>query len=132
MRSYASPQGRSSGESREHHREGIQRLTGGAFRMGSERFYPEETPTRIMYVDPFWIDETPVTNRKFAHLVDATGYRALAENAPDPTPIVAFQRSWLTPGPPCSSRPMARWILPIRSSGGSSASAPPATSVRSR
>lgn len=63
---------------------GMRRIAGGAFTMGSERFYPEERPTRRVRVGDFWIDETPVTNRQFAAFVEATGYRTLAEIAPDP------------------------------------------------
>lgn len=59
-------------------------VPGGEFTMGSERFYPEERPRRRVYVDPFWIDETPVTNAQFATFVAATGYRTFAEVAPDP------------------------------------------------
>jgi formylglycine-generating enzyme required for sulfatase activity len=59
-------------------------LTGGTFAMGSARFYPEEAPVRPVRVDPFWIDQTPVTNRDFARFVAATGHRTLAEIAPDP------------------------------------------------
>lgn len=64
--------------------EGMRRVDGGAFTMGSEHFYPEEQPLRQVSVDSFWIDETPVTNRDFARFVEATGYRTLAEIAPDP------------------------------------------------
>jgi formylglycine-generating enzyme required for sulfatase activity len=63
---------------------GMRRLKGGRFRMGSERFYPEEAPVRQVRVDPFWIDETPVTNAEFARFVAATGHVTLAEIAPDP------------------------------------------------
>lgn len=59
-------------------------LPGGAFQMGSDRFYPEEAPVRRVQVDGFWIDETPVTNRDFARFVEATGHVTLAEIAPDP------------------------------------------------
>jgi sulfatase modifying factor 1 len=62
----------------------MRRLPGGVFTMGSERFYPEERPVRRVRVDPFWIDEIPVTNRDFAAFVDAAGYRTFAETAPDP------------------------------------------------
>ncbi len=41
-------------------------LSGGAFLMGSDRFYPEEAPVRRVQVDGFRIDVTPVTNRDFA------------------------------------------------------------------
>lgn len=59
-------------------------LLGGVFRMGSDRFYPEERPARRVRVDAFSIDVTPVTNRQFAEFVQATGYRTFAETAPDP------------------------------------------------
>jgi formylglycine-generating enzyme required for sulfatase activity len=58
-------------------------LAGGSFAMGSERFYPEEAPVRQVRVDPFWIDETPVTNAAFAAFVAATGHVTLAETAVD-------------------------------------------------
>jgi len=62
----------------------MKRLEGGTFTMGSERFYPEERPRRRVRVDAFWIDETPVTNAQFAEFIAQTGYRTLAEEAPDP------------------------------------------------
>ncbi len=37
-------------------------IAGGAFRMGSDRHYPEEAPQHLMSVDGFWIDRDPVTN----------------------------------------------------------------------
>ena len=57
-------------------------VPGGAFLMGSDRHYPEEGPARRIAVDPFWIDETPVTNAEFARFVAATGHVTLAETAP--------------------------------------------------
>ncbi|MBX7491905.1 formylglycine-generating enzyme family protein [Qipengyuania sp. 1NDW9] len=60
------------------------RLGGGEFSMGSDRFYPEEAPVRRVRISPFWIDETPITNRQFKAFVDATGYRTEAEIPPDP------------------------------------------------
>jgi len=59
-------------------------IPGGTFAMGSEKFYPEEAPVRMVSVDPFWIDETPVTNAQFAAFVEATGHVTFAEIAPDP------------------------------------------------
>lgn len=52
--------------------------------MGSENFYPEEQPLRKVRLDPYWIDETPVTNRDFARFVEETGHRTVAEIPPDP------------------------------------------------
>lgn len=57
-------------------------LPGGTFRMGSDRHYPEEAPAHRVTVDPFRIDVVPVTNRRFAAFVAATGHRTTAEIAP--------------------------------------------------
>jgi formylglycine-generating enzyme len=57
-------------------------ISGGEFRMGSDRHYPEEAPTHRVRVDGFWIDRTPVTNRQFRKFVDATNYVTFAEIAP--------------------------------------------------
>jgi sulfatase modifying factor 1 len=65
-------------------RPGMRRLAGGTFTMGSERYYPEERPRRRVRVDPFWIDEAPVTNGQFSEFVAATGYRTFAETPPNP------------------------------------------------
>jgi formylglycine-generating enzyme required for sulfatase activity len=64
--------------------EGMQWIEGGSFRMGSATFYPEERPVRTVRVDGFHIARHPVTNADFAAFVAATGYRTLAEIAPDP------------------------------------------------
>lgn len=60
------------------------RVPAGTFRMGSDRFYPEEAPVRQVKVRGFGIDATPVTNAQFAQFVAATGYRTFAERVPDP------------------------------------------------
>lgn len=54
-------------------------LPGGDFSMGSQDFYPEESPVVRAHVGPFSIARSPVTNRDFAHFVDATGYVTTAE-----------------------------------------------------
>jgi formylglycine-generating enzyme required for sulfatase activity len=64
--------------------DGMVRLDGGVFTMGSDAFYPEERPSRRVKVDAFWIDAGPVTNAQFARFVEATGYRTFAETPPDP------------------------------------------------
>ncbi|MCK5920078.1 MAG: SUMF1/EgtB/PvdO family nonheme iron enzyme, partial [Methylococcales bacterium] len=51
--------------------------------MESEAFYPEESPTRLVRVDPFWTDPCPVTNAQFAEFVSTTEYRTVAEMPPD-------------------------------------------------
>lgn len=99
-------------------------IAGGAFAMGSDRFYPEERPVRRVRVDDFWIDETPVTNRQFAAFVEATDHRTFAEIVPDaraypgaeagsfvferthaPVPLDDFGRWW-------EFRPGADWRHP--------------------
>jgi formylglycine-generating enzyme required for sulfatase activity len=59
-------------------------VPGGTFRMGSDMHYPEEAPAHNVRVDDFWIDRTPVTNRKFKEFVRATGHVTVAEISPDP------------------------------------------------
>src|ERR1700704_4584786 len=59
-------------------------IPGGAFRMGSDKYYPEEAPVHRVTVDDFWMDRTPVTNREFRKFVEATAYVTFAEIAPDP------------------------------------------------
>jgi len=76
----------------------MRRLEGGAFAMGSERFYPEEAPVRSICVDPFWIDEAPVTNAQFAAFVTATGYQTFAERAPDPGDYPGLDAASAHPG----------------------------------
>jgi formylglycine-generating enzyme required for sulfatase activity len=64
--------------------DGMIRVPGGTFRMGSDRHYPEEAPVHRVTVDPFWIDAHPVTNRQFRDFVRATGHITFAEIPPDP------------------------------------------------
>jgi sulfatase modifying factor 1 len=59
-------------------------ISGGTFRMGSDRHYPEEAPTHHVSMDGFWIDPTPVTNRQFKAFSKATGHVTTAEIVPDP------------------------------------------------
>ncbi|WP_373875407.1 formylglycine-generating enzyme family protein, partial [Methylobacterium trifolii] len=53
--------------------DGMRSISGATFRMGSDRHYPEEAPTRRVALDDFRIDATPVTNAQFAAFVAATG-----------------------------------------------------------
>lgn len=52
--------------------------------MGSDHHYPEEAPAHPVKVGSFFIERTPVTNRKFLAFVQATGHVTVAEKAPDP------------------------------------------------
>jgi formylglycine-generating enzyme len=60
------------------------RIPGGTFRMGSNEHYPEEAPAHRVSVDSFWIDRTPVTNRRFKEFVNATGHVTTAQIVLDP------------------------------------------------
>jgi sulfatase modifying factor 1 len=73
-------------------------LPGGTFRMGSDRFYPEETPVREASVDGFWIDRHPVTVAEFRRFVKATGYVTLAEKAPEAADYPDANPELLVPG----------------------------------
>jgi formylglycine-generating enzyme required for sulfatase activity len=72
-------------EAREHHHHlGMVVIPGGTFRMGSDKHYPEEAPVHRVTVDPFFIDQSPVTNRQFKAFVKATGHVTFAEIPPNP------------------------------------------------
>lgn len=98
--------------------EGMRFISGGVYTMGSEAFYPEEAPRRKVRVDPFWIDEIPVTNKQFAAFIEATGYITLAEIAPDPDDYPGMPAELAHPAslvfemirePVDPSHPMAWW-----------------------
>lgn len=96
---------------------GMIHLEGGIFSMGSMAFYPEEKPIRRVKVDPFWIDEAPVTNAQFAEFVAATGHVTFAEIAPDAKdypgldPVLAMPGSlvFTAPSEPGSLADWSRW-----------------------
>ncbi|BBX18538.1 sulfatase-modifying factor 1 [Mycolicibacterium duvalii] len=77
---------------------GLVALPGGSFRMGSTRFYPEEAPVHTVTVEPFEIEAHPVTNAQFAAFVADTGYRTVAETAPDPALFPGASAADLVPG----------------------------------
>ena len=70
------------------------RIPGGTFRMGSDRFYPEEAPVRETTVGAFLMDACTVTNAEFARFVDETKYVTVAERPVDPAAYPA-------PSPKC-------------------------------
>ena len=78
--------------------EGMVRIPGGAFLMGSEEFYPEELPVRTVRVEDFWIDARPVTVGEFRRFVDATGYVTVAERPLDPAAYPGADPAVLVPG----------------------------------
>ena len=42
--------------------------------MGSQQFYPDEAPVHEEHVEPFAIEQHPVTNAQFSEFVSETGY----------------------------------------------------------
>lgn len=78
--------------------EGMRQMAGGTFTMGSDRFYQEERPARRVKVDPFWIDETPVTNAMFTDFVAATGYETYVEQPADPKQYPGLDPALVVPG----------------------------------
>jgi formylglycine-generating enzyme required for sulfatase activity len=54
-------------------------IPAGTFLMGSENGGPFERPVHEVFLDDFWMDETPVTNEQFAEFVHDTGYETKAE-----------------------------------------------------
>ena len=77
---------------------GMAFISGGIFKMGSERHQPEERFTHIVRVDSFWIDRHEVTNAQFKQFVDATGYITLAERGLDPKTHPDTPKDLLVPG----------------------------------
>jgi formylglycine-generating enzyme required for sulfatase activity len=73
-------------------------LPGGAFRMGSTRFYPEEAPVHTATVASFAIEKYPVTNAQFAEFVADTGYLTIAERPLDPALYPGVAQQDLLPG----------------------------------
>jgi len=65
--------------------EGMVRVPGGVFEMGSSAAYslPNEGPAHSVEVDAFFMDAYAVSNAQFADFVAATGYKTLAERPVD-------------------------------------------------
>ncbi len=79
-------------------RKGMSWVPGGTFLMGSDDFYPEESPVCRVAVDRFWMDEHPVTNAQFRRFVKATGHVTVAERPLDPADYPDADPSLLVPG----------------------------------
>src|SRR5215467_6963735 len=73
-------------------------IPGGTFWMGSDAFYPEESPVHEVTVDSFWMDERPVTVAEYRRFVAATGYVTVAERPPDPADYPDADPALLVPG----------------------------------
>lgn len=95
-------------------------IPAGNYRVGSESFYPEESPVRSIDVEAFAIDVAPVTNAEFARFVSDTGYLTVSEKPPDPElypnlpPEEQCPESAVFIPPPPSvdrSQPLSWWAL---------------------
>ena len=90
---------------------GMVRLPGGTFWMGSADGRPDEQPVHEVKVDGFWIDKTEVSNDQFEKFVQATGYVTVAERQPDPKDFPDADPELLMPGslvfsPPTEAVPL--------------------------
>lgn len=92
---------RATAEGNHMGRDGLVRIEGGAFRMGSDRFYPEEAPVREVTVGSFWIAPRTVTNAEFSKFVRKTGYVTVAERELDPADFPGAPLENLVPGALC-------------------------------
>ncbi|WP_328400328.1 formylglycine-generating enzyme family protein [Nocardia sp. NBC_00403] len=73
-------------------------IPGGTFWMGSQNFYPEESPVHQATVDGFWMDTHPVTVAEFRRFMKDTGYVTTAETPPEPAQHPEADPSLLVPG----------------------------------
>lgn len=79
------------------------RIADDAFRMGSDRHYPEEGAPHPVRVSGFAIDPYPVTIRQFAAFVAETGYRTVAEGRSIPRLVWEWTTDWYSARHPAAS-----------------------------
>ena len=87
---------------------GMVLIPGGSFSMGGvnpvgmddggHETMSDARPVHRVYVDPFLMDETEVTNRMFAAFVRETGYRTLEERQPSEEDFPGIASEDLIPG----------------------------------
>jgi formylglycine-generating enzyme required for sulfatase activity len=79
--------------------EGMVWIPGGTFWMGCDDCQmPDTQPVRLVAVDGFWMDATPVTNTQFAQFIRATGFVTIAERQPDPKDYPGADPKNVVPG----------------------------------
>lgn len=78
--------------------DGMLRIPGGRFLMGSDHHYREEAPAHRVSVSAFWMDRTTVTNAEYGRFVAATGYVTVAERPLDPAAYPGATPEMLQPG----------------------------------
>lgn len=74
------------------------KVPGGRFPMGSNAYYPEESPVVDRDVAAFSITPTPVINRDYARFISETGYVTVAERPLDPDAYPGVNPDDLVPG----------------------------------
>lgn len=87
---------------------GMKLIPGGEFSMGGinpsgmkdggHEKMDDARPVHRVYIDPFYMDETEVTNAQFAAFVKATGYKTIAEQKPDPKEFPGVPKEKLLAG----------------------------------
>ena len=88
--------------------DGMVRIDGGTFLMGSDSHYPEEAPVHRVTVDGFWMDRHPVNNVDFAAFVEDTGYVTSAERTPSADDYPGARPELLTPASVVFQKPSGR------------------------
>jgi formylglycine-generating enzyme len=78
--------------------QGMVRVPGGRFRMGSTDFYPEERPVVEAEIGDLWVDDHPVTNAEFRRFVKDTAWVTVAEKAPSREDFPEADEEELVPG----------------------------------
>jgi formylglycine-generating enzyme len=86
---------------------GMVEIAGGEFTMGGtgELARSDERPAHRVRLEGFWMDAAEVTNAQFRQFIEATGYVATAEQAPNIEDI-------MTQLPPGSPPPPAEMLVP--------------------
>jgi len=95
-------------------------ITGGTFRMGSDKHYPEEAPVHRVTVDGFWMDPTPARRHDSAILVAEreNGNRCphpsanhfVRNGVDDQTSRTQSGMAWQRPAPPSYMTGEERWF----------------------
>ncbi len=87
---------------------GMTWIPGGTFWMGCENCaMPDALPSHLVFVDAFWMDQTPVTNAEFEQFVKVTSYVTVAERQLDPSQFPGVPKDKLVPGSVVFFKPAA-------------------------
>ena len=80
-------------------------LPAGSYLKGADPLYPEEAPSMRLSVEGFAVQSHEVTNDQFARFVASTGYRTVAEHAPQAEDFPGADPALLVPGAAVFVRP---------------------------